>query len=407
MRLVRWLTGWVRVQVTGAEPESFLNALAQQNVPFWASDAPADYTMGLTLPRRQKKRAQTLAQAKGFSWCVVAQGGLPPVLSRLRTRALLGLLAVAAALLFVSTGFIWDIEISGNETVSDGEILQALAQCGIDVGKSWLSYSQDSVRNGVLLRLPSLRWMTVSMEGCRAVVIVREKRTYIEPVPEDEPARLVAAKAGLITEINDLRGTAVTEVNKTVLPGETLVEGYATGRLGVQGPVRAIGTVYARTWYEMTMAAPETVSVKVPTGEKTTRFALILGKIRINFYKGSSICPEECDKIIESYTAAKTGWFALPLTLEKITLQAYTLETQTVPEGQEELSGQLMDALQQTIGSDGEILSATFTASRRKGVLYVTLHGQCQEQIATTVPLTEEEILLIQERISTTEETDS
>jgi hypothetical protein len=65
-----------------------------------------------------------------------------------------------------------------------------------------------------------------------------------------------------------------------------------------------------------------------------------------------------------------------------------------------------MDALQQTIGSDGEILSATFTASRREGVLYVTLHGQCQEQIATAVPLTEEEILLIQERISTTEETD-
>jgi hypothetical protein len=132
-----------------------------------------------------------------------------------------------------------------------------------------------------------------------------------------------------------------------------------------------------------------------------------LGKIRINFYKGSSICPEECDKIIESYTAAKTGWFTLPLTLEKITFQAYTLETQTVPEGQEELSQQLMDALQQAIGSDGEILSATFTASRREGVLSVTLHGQCQEQIATTVPLTEEEILLIQERISTTEETDS
>ena len=34
---------------------------------------------------------------------------------------------------------------------------------------------------------------------------------------------------------------------------------------------------------------------------------ICVGKIRINFYKGSSICPQGCDKIIESFALAQAG----------------------------------------------------------------------------------------------------
>jgi hypothetical protein len=244
------------------------------------------------------------------------------------------------------------------------------------------------------------------MQGCRAIVVVREKNTYIEPVPEDEYVAIVADKAGLVTEVNALRGTAETEAGKAVLPGETLIGGYATGRFGVQGATRAIGTVWAQTWYDITMAGETTVAMKVPTGEKKTRFSLILGKMRINFYKGSSICPADCDKIIERYTAVRGGWFALPLTLEKITLSGYTLETEEAPERREELSQALMEALQECIGEDGQVQSYTYTASQTDGMLYVTLHAQCLEQIGTTRPLTAADMADIQSKIPQIEETD-
>jgi sporulation protein YqfD len=328
------------------------------------------------------------------------------MLRKRHCRGLLLLLALVLGLLIASWGRIWDIEIQGNETISDGEILQALSECGIDIGESWLSYSQDSVRNSMILKIPEIRWMTVSMQGCRAIVRVRERRSYIEPVPEGEYASIVSDKAGIVTEVNALRGTAVTESGKAVLPGETLIAGYATGRFGVQGPVRAIGSVKAQTWYDLTMAAPLELTIKCPTGEEKTLFSLILGKMRINFYKGSSICPGNCDKIIDRYTVAQTGWFALPLTLEKTTLSAYTTQTQQAAELQEELSQALMAELTERIGEDGQVESFTFTASEEDGLLYVTLHAQCRETIGTTVPLTEADLADIQLKISQTEETD-
>jgi sporulation protein YqfD len=401
MKLFRFVTGWARAAIAGDRPERILQTLAERGIPFWDASPPESFMLHVSVPWGAAALLPELCRSMGCECTALERHGLPEFLKCRRVRVLLVLLAGIFLALAVSWGRIWDIEIEGNETIPDGVILQALSECGIDIGKSWLSYSQDSVRNGVILRIPEIRWMTVTMQGCRAIVIVREKRTYIEPVPEDEYADIVAEKAGLIVQIDDLRGTAVTEAGKTVLPGETLIAGYASGRFGVQGPVRAIGTVWAMTWYDITMAGQTVVKLKEQTGTQKTLFSLILGKMRINFYKGSSICTADCDKIIDRYTAAKSGWFALPLTLERITLRPYTVQEQTAAELEEELSQVLMEELCSRIGEDGQVVSYTYTSSQTDGVLYVTLHAQCQEQIGITVPWGN-----IQTEIPQTEETD-
>ena len=405
MKLARYLMGWVWVRVTGAEPEKFLSALGERGIPFWDAALPREFELTVKLPFRTAKLVAPLAAALGCEGEIFARCGLPALFSKLRRRVAL-LICVAAALagLFVSGAFIWDIEIEGCETVSASRVRQALSECGVDIGSCWLGLNQDQVRNGMILKIPELRWLTVTVRGSHARVMLRERRTGPEPVAKNEPAHIVAQKAGLVTLVHDYWGTALAEQGDTVLPGEILVGGYATGRYGVQGAVRAIGEVWARTWYERTAVAPVELMRTTPNGGERVKWSLIFGKIRINFYKGSSICPGDCDKIIYVYPLARSGVFTLPVAAEKTVYMSYTAAPQRAEELQEELESILMAELQEELAPAGEILSSAFTASEQAGLLRVTLRAECHEQIGAPRLLTEQDFWDIEAKIPKTEE---
>lgn len=408
MNIGRYVTGFALAEVSGARPERLLSALAERGIPFWNAGPPEDFRLTVCVPLRAAGLIPPLAEALGCQGRILKRRGLPVLLLALRHRLVLALgLALGAALLFISGGFVWDIEISGNETIPEGVILEALSECGVDIGAFWPAFSQDQIRNSMILKLPGIRWMTVTIRGSHAEVIIRERRDYIEPVAEEEYANLVAVKAGLVTEVLALRGTAVTAVNRAVLPGDVLVAGYSTGRFGVQGPVRAIGSVTARTWYELTARSLTAVTEKGAEGDETVGWALILGKTRINFYKGSSICPAGCDKIISTWSLGAEGLFTLPLTVERAVYGAYDTVSVEALELREELEALLLETLEGQLSEGGSVVETSFTASQTDGVLTVTLRAECLEQIAKTVPLTEEELLEIQAKIPSTEETDS
>ncbi len=405
MRPDRDLIGWAALRCTGPDPAGFLTRLAEQNVPFWDAEPPADFSVSFRVPTWQVKRVRRMAERAGFEVAALSRHGLPAVLSHLRGRWLPAVLLAALAFLILwSEARIWRIDIEGNDRVPEGVLRQALAECGVDIGSRWVDMSQDAVRNGVILRLPDIRWMTVTMEGSAARVIVRETRERLDPIPEDEYANIVSDRTGLVTAVYALHGTAEVEPGDAVLPGETLVGGYATGRFGVQGPVRAVGYADLRTWYEITAAAPSEVTEKRPTGEKRTVFSLVFGDTRINFYKGSSICPPECDKISVSMPLELSGVLTLPIALERTTVTAYAVESVSSPELSEELSASLLAELSKRLGDDGEIVSAEFSAWEAEGMLYVTLQAECRERVGVPVPMTEAELAAVYEKIPQTEE---
>ena len=405
MRPVWHITGWAAIRFTGPEPEKLLAFLGQKGVPFRDAEPPEAFSFTLRVPLRFAKRAMRLAESAGGEAELMERRGLPRMAGTLRKRLLPALLAAGTlALLLWSQAYIWYIDVTGNETIPEGVIRQALAECGVDVGRRWVGMRQDAVRDGVILRVPGIRWMTVTMQGSRAHVIVRESREAIEPVPEKEYAKVTADRVGLVTHVFALRGTAETSENRFVLPGDTIVGGYATGRWGVRGTVRAIGYAEARTWYEITAAAPSEAAVKTHSGEKTVRYALILGDRRINFYKDSSICPPGCDKIMEDLTLALPGVFTLPVTVERTTVSPYETQAAPAEELPEELAQTLHQELERRIGGTGEIVSEEYSVWSAGGMTYVTLAAECREQIGVTVPLTAEEIAAIESRIPKTAE---
>ena len=145
---------------------------------------------------------------------------------------------------------------------------------------------------------------------------------------------------------------------------------------------------------------------KVYTGRIRQLFSLVLGNFRVNFYKGSSICPGECDKIILTHTLGREDLFQLPVTLERTILRDYDSVEMRAQELTEELQGLLMEDLAHRIGESGAVRTAAFSQMERDGMLYMTLSAECEEDIGVTEPLTQADLAEIRSKIPRTKDQD-
>lgn len=388
-----FVTGRVVFAVAGERPERVLDAAAKAGIVFWDASAPREMSMTVCVQNRDAAALETLARRMGLDCRRLRETGLPVIGRALRRRGvLLGTLGLCLLAMTVSRAFIWRVDIADTAGLSEGLVRETLRECGVDVGRCWLGLSQDLTRNALLRRLPQLRWATVNIHGGTAEVILRPAREKPVVENEDECADITARRGGYVTQVRALRGNALVAEGQTVLAGDTLIAGEAVGRYTSHGATRAIGTVEARTWYEMTAAAP----VERVKAERerciSTRWALIFGKRRINFYKGCSICPSGCAKMTEETVLAVEGFFYLPLRLVRERVYETSLDSVADEESASRMQTQLVQRLRASLPENGEMTGVYFTQSEADGWLYVTMHAECREPIGVTVPMTAEQI---------------
>lgn len=387
-RLSEILRGSVRVEVSGAAPQRLLNAMSEADMPFWDAVPQDAFTIRLGLYSRDLRDAKALATRCQCELKLLRESGAPVVKRRLRRRVALLVTAVSCfALLAASSLFAWDIRVEGNEQVSTGEILRALAGCGVEPGAFWPGWSSDEIRNSVILDIPELAWLGVSVDSSRAVIRVRERTEAPELVNSEGMGSVTARTTGIIDSMRVYQGAPLVAVGDAVVAGETLVSGEMPSEVGDTRYVRASAEIRARTWYEMSASAPLEYS-GLEQSDSRTRWALVIGDKRINFYMGSSQTPAGCGKIITEYPLAWEGVFTLPVTL--VREQTLEYDSAAAAEDEEELSGRLEAVLRSTLEHElsgrGEILDAQFTSSASDGRLVVTMRAECMEDIAEFTP---------------------
>lgn len=378
------LRGNVWLEVQGAEPSRFLNRLAEAGLAFWDAEPEDDLTLRLAVRTRDLEAAKSLAARCQCTVAPLKLRGVPAVRRKLRRRVtLMAGLAVCFALLALSSLFVWDIEVEGNEKLTKGEILRALAESGVKPGSFWPSWSADTIKNEVILRLPELAWVGVSVDSSRATVRVRERDEAPELRDNDEPHSVTARKTGIIENIQVYLGAPLVQAGDAVLEGETLVTGRVESGLGTVRYVHASAKVEARTYYELTAAAP-LVANRMVERSGHTRWALVLGGGRLNLYLGGSELPEGCTRETTEYKLEWPGVFSLPVALVREQILEYDVIAETVDRDalEERLQLRLSEELERLLGDRGEALSQTCSASERGGMLYVTLRAECLEDIA-------------------------
>ena len=384
MRISERIRGRVCGELKAPIPESFLNRCMEEGLAlsavtrcdactlrFWAEES--DWTA--------IERAAETCQAE-LQRMVTSGGSRDRRLLRRRSILLLTL-GAAAALLLWSNFHIWRFEVSGCESLTPGQVLRALEDCGVSEGCWWPGLSNDAIRSEMLLRLPGLAWMTVNVNGSRALVSVVERQEKPDIYSVNDAADIVAAKSGIIRKLTVLNGRPLVSRGSAVTKGELLVTGAMDSLSHPTRYVRAAAEILADTWYEWTAVEPLPEGYKTERRKSGSRFALQFGKTRLNLFCGSRKALDGYDKIVHEYSIGAEGLFALPIRLirEEYLLFSRSEEAARADTGGARLEQQLRESI------DGSIVQLRTETFEKNGCRYTGLRAQCLENLAQTAEI--------------------
>lgn len=386
MKLYDIAKGMARVEISGSEPERVLNALAQKGVCFWDTTPKSDFAIETTV---YSSDYPTLCDLDGKSGCEIkligSKGGKRILKNARRRAALLLSLTLCAVMLAASSLFIWDIEIVGNENISDAELLRALSDAGLHSGSFRLMLDAEYVKTKLLLCNDKISWAAVNVSGQRAQLVIHERVEKPEIVSEGCVQSIYAAKSGIITKMSVLEGSAAVGVGDTVVQGDLLVSGEMQSETAETRYVHSMAVIEAKTWYELTCITPLFEYAKTEVTDEHGEISLIIGKNRINFYSDSRNSDASCDKINMIMRLSAGDAFTLPFGIAIGSSDVYLTEYRRIDTDAAALrmEHRLKAELQSRIG-DGSIVNTTYTVSVSDELMYVTLRAECIENIAVS-----------------------
>lgn len=382
------LCGTAELRIIGACPEDFLGYLAGKGVRFRHYRKEDELTACLVIPCTAMEQAEAAAKRTMCELQVVRVAGVIPGLRAMGKRlGLLGLMGAMILLVVWLQGHILFFRVEGNETLPDQAVLSALEDCGVGFFTSARGIDLDALKNEMIARLPQLSFVTVNVEGCEAVVVVRQREEKPKVGKSAAPANILAEKAGIITEVTATGGTPQVKTGDLVTSGQLLISGV-TNLDKTLMLSRAEGEVYARTWTPLDGIIPKTMLKKQYTGRTQRRFAVTFGKKTIKFYKTSGISYGNYDKMATEKPLTLPGGYVLPVKITVMEFREYEPEPQTILEAQAEMLLQKAETAQLELGmTAGKILSMQTSLEEVADAYRITGTAECQEEIGTVAEI--------------------
>ena len=388
-RLADYLRTSLELEVRGTSPAYFLNLCTRAGIEIWGVRYRDENRLRVRIHARNLRACVPLARKSACRLRITKKSGLAYGLrSARRHPVLLAALGILAALCVILDTRVLSFSFTGYETVTPRRLLAVMEENGLSFGARKASVDASDLRNSMLSEIPELIWFTVTFHGSAASVDVRERT----PVPRiarwDDRADIVSDVHGMVRDVSVARGRAKVSAGDIVAPGTVLISGTSPLRLGDRAlELHAQGKILADVWYKTTLAIPLEMLAKTPTGRTQTRWALIAGKNRINFYKKDGNGFDNYDKIIKKYTLSFGEGFTLPLTLVCETLVEYETSLVSLDPGifAQALVGQ---ARRRTLALDVGVECGEAAARQEEKVLYAYAYGTCtrcigEERITT------------------------
>lgn len=376
------IAGTVYAEITSADIPGMLAGISSIGVSFRRVIYADSLTVRLEISRSDMKTVEAYIARRGGSFKIISRKGLYWNLIGLLKRPVL--IAGFAILLFLVTWLptrVLFITVEGNADIPARHIIEQANHCGISFGASRREVRSEKMKNSLLAAIPSLQWAGINTNGCTAVISVRE-RTQTEPAGElPQVSSIVAVRDGVIESCTSERGNLLCKTGQVVKQGDVLISGYTDCGIKISA-TRAEGEVFAQTRHSLMVLTPTEYREKGEITIVEKKYGLLIGKKRINFYKGSGISGAGCDKIYSEYYLTLPGGFQLPVAIFVSTTSVYE---QSIVSAASELSETVAhNCAQQYLLSQmisGRILLDASTARYQDGVCVLLGEYVCSEMI--------------------------
>jgi len=313
MNIIRKKISVSTVVLTSADSQAVIRRILEQNIEIRNLQHRDDLTVSMDIKTADYDTVARIAEKNGSKILRETMSGPGILISRLFQRRflLLGILFTFMFAWFLSARVVI-VEVQGNQSVSARKILETASDCGIRFGATTRSVRSEQMKNKLLAGIPELQWAGVNTYGSRAVITVREKTQQILTTDQELWGSIVAVRDGIVLSCTVTSGTAAVAPGQAVSEGQVLISGVGEDALSVHSGT-AEGEVIAQTRRELTLKTCMRRDERGAHLRTKRNYSLVIGKKRINFYKGSGISDAGCVKMYSEYVLTLPGGFSLPV----------------------------------------------------------------------------------------------
>lgn len=300
------------IKIYSIDKSKLFTFFLEQGITYSSVDVMSEYIL-LHVSIFDAKRVNDTLNKNGFKAEILKKHGFLSEIGLISKRP--GIIIGIFFMLFftiISSKFVWKIEIDGNKSVGEEEILAALEKEGFEIGTYIPNIDYDKLHNRVLTNLDKISWISVNVDGNIAKILVEETKKENNQVII-EYSNIVSNEDAQISSIIVKNGELVVTNGMVVKKGELLVSGviesHALGLRYVDANAKILGYVNKK------------IEVKIPfksTTKEYTGVELIRKEYKlfnnISFFSiNYGNLPSKYDTIITSEFESFFGINNLPL----------------------------------------------------------------------------------------------
>jgi similar to stage IV sporulation protein len=378
LQLIRFLKGYLSIRVWGFSTERFINLCGNHNILLWDIVNHGEY-YSMCISLKGFYQLKSITRKTGTRVVITSRYGLPFLTMKMKKRKmfLTGFIACFAFWLWMS-GFIWNVDISGNLYITDDVFYDFLYDNGIYAGMKKKKVDIEALEKAIRNEYDIVTWTSAKIDGTKLLIQVKENDLILNSTAETEEEEkgydILADRDGTIISIITRSGMPKVTEGDTVAKGDILVEGcipiYNEDAVVKRYEYcRADADIMIQYRLSMTEAIQEKYMARSYTGNTITRgYCMVFGKkLSLPVFR----IPYENYDILETQKQLSfLGKNRIPVYLGRRILSEYSEEEKNYTK--EEIKTQFQEKLMkfiQTLDEKGvQIIEKNVTIKKYKGI---------------------------------------
>jgi similar to stage IV sporulation protein len=293
-----YFNGYILIKLENINPEAIINLCLNNGISMWEIERRNYTTIVFKMRKGQYLLFKKTVKNTNTRSKIIKKYGIYFTFNRMNRRKffIIGSFVFITVLICCSS-LIWRIDITGNKNIATSKVMSELNTMGLKRGAIKFNLDFRKIEENVLKNMKELSVIKINLDGTRVKVEIVERVMPSEIIDKDIPTNIVSSKEGIITKIFSYQGQEVAKIGDYVKPNQLLITGTISDlENNINKQVHAMGTVFAKTWYEVVQEVNLNYKITTRSNKFKTKVYYALGKNIINI-KNTNINFVKYDKI--------------------------------------------------------------------------------------------------------------
>lgn len=193
--LLNYILGYLNIEIEGYFVEKFINTCIAKNIFLWNIKRTKSTLVHCNIGINNFRKVRKIAKNSKCRVKIENKKGLPFIFNKYKKRKIFFIFLFILTVSIISlSNFVWNIDVSGNVTISKEEIVKSLEQEGLKVGKLKGKINTKEIISKMRLERNDLAWIGIELKGTNAIVKIVEADKKPEIIDEEDYCNIVATK---------------------------------------------------------------------------------------------------------------------------------------------------------------------------------------------------------------------